>query len=139
MLAIFMYVGGEVTVGSAIINFLGTDKLGGLAQERPASYLAFYWGGLMIGRFMGAFALERHAGVAQTRAGGVVPMAALVSAGAARRIAGALQSGLGAERRREVVQPANARALRRAAGLAVRGVLPRRNRARTGCWPCSAR
>jgi MFS transporter, FHS family, L-fucose permease len=58
MLAIFMYVGGEVTVGSAIVNFLGTGALGSLAKETASSYLAFYWGGLMIGRFMGAFSLS---------------------------------------------------------------------------------
>ncbi|HVU34916.1 MAG TPA: sugar MFS transporter [Opitutaceae bacterium] len=62
MLAIFMYVGGEVTVGSAIINFLGTPQLGGLAHEAASKYLAFYWGGLMIGRFMGAFALSELRG-----------------------------------------------------------------------------
>ena len=58
MIAIFMYVGGEVTVGSAVINFLGTPALGGLAHEAASKYLAYYWGGLMIGRFMGAFALS---------------------------------------------------------------------------------
>lgn len=58
MVAIFMYVGGEVTVGSAIINYLGLPKLGGLAHEEASRFLAFYWGGLMIGRFMGAFALS---------------------------------------------------------------------------------
>lgn len=58
MLAIFMYVGGEVTVGSAIINYLGLPKLGGLTHEAASKFLAFYWGGLMIGRFMGAFALS---------------------------------------------------------------------------------
>jgi FHS family L-fucose permease-like MFS transporter len=58
MLAIFMYVGGEVSVGSALINYLGLPKLGGLAHEAASKYLAFYWGGLMIGRFMGAFALS---------------------------------------------------------------------------------
>ena len=56
--AIFMYVGGEVTVGSLIINFLGTPKMGGLSHEAASEYLAYYWGGLMIGRFMGAFALS---------------------------------------------------------------------------------
>src|SRR5208282_3823117 len=55
MIAIFMYVGGEVTVGSMIVNFLGTAKLGGLSHEDASKYLSFYWGGLMIGRFMGAF------------------------------------------------------------------------------------
>jgi FHS family L-fucose permease-like MFS transporter len=53
-----MYVGGEVTVGSAIINYLGLPKLGGLEPQEASPYLAFYWGGLMIGRFMGAFALS---------------------------------------------------------------------------------
>ena len=58
MLAIFMYVGGEVSVGSAIVNFLGLPKLGNLPHETASAYLSFYWGGLMIGRFMGAFALS---------------------------------------------------------------------------------
>ena len=58
MLAIFMYVGGEVAVGSAIVNFLGTPKLGALPKDVASNYLSFYWGGLMIGRFMGAFALS---------------------------------------------------------------------------------
>lgn len=58
MVAIFMYVGGEVGVGSAIINYLGLPKLGGLGHETASKFLAFYWGGLMIGRFMGAFALS---------------------------------------------------------------------------------
>ena len=58
MLAIFMYVGGEVCVGSSIINYLNLPKLGGLSHEAASKFLAFYWGGLMIGRFMGAFALS---------------------------------------------------------------------------------
>ncbi len=58
MLAIFMYVGGEVTVGSNIINYLHLPKLGGLSHEAASGFLSFYWGGLMIGRFMGAFALS---------------------------------------------------------------------------------
>lgn len=58
MLAIFMYVGGEVAVGSAIVLLLGTPKLGGLPKATASNYLSFYWGGLMIGRFMGAFALS---------------------------------------------------------------------------------
>jgi FHS family L-fucose permease-like MFS transporter len=58
MLAIFMYVGGEVGVGSVIVNFLALPKLGSVPHETASGYLAFYWGGLMIGRFMGAFALS---------------------------------------------------------------------------------
>jgi FHS family L-fucose permease-like MFS transporter len=45
-------------VGSAVINFLGTEKLGSLSHEEASRFLAYYWGGLMIGRFMGAFALS---------------------------------------------------------------------------------
>ena len=58
MIAIFMYVGGEVTVGSVIVNFFGTTRLGGMSHEMASRYLSFYWGGLMIGRFMGALALS---------------------------------------------------------------------------------
>ena len=58
MLAIFFYVGGEVTVGNNVIILLGTADLGGLPRSEAANYLAYYWGGLMIGRFMGAFALS---------------------------------------------------------------------------------
>ena len=55
MVAIFMYVGGEVAVGSLIINFLGTERLGSIPPGVAGNYVALYWGGLMIGRFMGAF------------------------------------------------------------------------------------
>lgn len=58
MLAIFMYVGGEVAVGSSIILLLKQPSLGGLPDQLASSYLSYFWGGLMIGRFMGAFALS---------------------------------------------------------------------------------
>jgi len=58
VLAIFMYVGGEVSIGSALINYLGSPRLGALAPEQASHYLAYYWGGLMIGRFMGAVSLS---------------------------------------------------------------------------------
>ena len=58
ILAIFMYVGGEVAVGSAIINFLGQESVAGLSEIDASKYVAIYWGGLMIGRFMGAVELS---------------------------------------------------------------------------------
>ena len=58
VIAIFMYVGGEVSVGSAIINFLGQKSVAGLTADEAAKYVAIYWGGLMIGRFMGAVELS---------------------------------------------------------------------------------
>jgi FHS family L-fucose permease-like MFS transporter len=58
MLAIFMYVGGEVTMGSLIISYLALPELGGVQHEVASKFLAYFWGGLMIGRFMGAIALS---------------------------------------------------------------------------------
>ena len=74
--AIFMYVGGEVSVGSAIINFLGLPKMGGLPHEAASNYLAYYWGGLMIGRFMGAFSLSEMRPVLKNILVVLVPIAA---------------------------------------------------------------
>jgi MFS transporter, FHS family, L-fucose permease len=78
VLAIFMYVGGEVTIGNNIIPLLGTAKLGGLARESASQFLAFYWGGLMIGRFMGAFALSEMRSWLKHLLVVVVPAAAFV-------------------------------------------------------------
>ncbi len=56
--AIFFYVGCEVTVGSILINYLGAKDVLGLTEEQATKYLAFYWGGAMIGRLMGAISLS---------------------------------------------------------------------------------
>jgi FHS family L-fucose permease-like MFS transporter len=58
-LAIFMYVGGEVTIGSFIVNYLGDAQIASLSQQMAKTYLAFYWGGAMIGRFLGAISLSQ--------------------------------------------------------------------------------
>src|SRR5215469_15999036 len=58
VIAIFMYVGGEVSVGSAIINFLHQPSVANLPEVEASKYVAIYWGGLMIGRFMGAVELS---------------------------------------------------------------------------------
>ena len=56
MIAIFMYVGAEVSIGSILINFMN-EKFH-IAEMQAKSYLAFYWGGAMIGRFLGAISLS---------------------------------------------------------------------------------
>ncbi len=56
MLAIFMYVGGEVSIGSVLINYI--NEMVGYPEMVGKSYLAFYWGGAMIGRFLGAISLS---------------------------------------------------------------------------------
>lgn len=58
MIAIFMYVGGEVSVGSNIVTFLGSPRLGSVDPVSASKLLAYFWGGLMIGRFMGAISLS---------------------------------------------------------------------------------
>jgi len=55
MVAIFMYVGAEVSIGSILINFMN-DKFA-IAEMEAKSFLAFYWGGAMIGRFLGAISM----------------------------------------------------------------------------------
>ncbi|OXA89982.1 sugar MFS transporter [Flavobacterium hercynium] len=57
--AIFFYVGGEVAVGSFIISFLELDTVAGLTEAMSKNYLAMYWGGSMIGRFLGAISLNQ--------------------------------------------------------------------------------
>jgi FHS family L-fucose permease-like MFS transporter len=57
--AIFMYVGAEVTVASFMVSFLGEESIAGLDKESASKYLSFYWGGLMVGRFVGAAVLQK--------------------------------------------------------------------------------
>jgi FHS family L-fucose permease-like MFS transporter len=57
-LAIFFYVGAEVAIGSVMINFLGHPSRGALSHEAAAQYVSYYWGGTMVGRFIGFFALR---------------------------------------------------------------------------------
>jgi FHS family L-fucose permease-like MFS transporter len=56
-IAIFTYVGAEVAIGSILINFLGQPSMGSISHGVAAGYVSLYWGGAMIGRFIGSFAL----------------------------------------------------------------------------------
>jgi FHS family L-fucose permease-like MFS transporter len=58
VLAIFMYVGGEVSIGSSIINFLGQRSVAGLNPIGASQFVSLFWGGMLIGRFMGAVELS---------------------------------------------------------------------------------
>ena len=58
VLAIFMYVGGEVSVGSQIIKYLGQPDVANMAPIDAKNYVALFWGGMLIGRFMGAVELS---------------------------------------------------------------------------------
>jgi FHS family L-fucose permease-like MFS transporter len=52
-IAIFLYVGGEVSIGSFLVNFLGEQRVAGMAAAQAAGYVSVYWGGALIGRFIG--------------------------------------------------------------------------------------
>jgi MFS transporter, FHS family, L-fucose permease len=58
VLAIFMYVGGEVSIGSNLISFLGQKSVAGLDPVEASKYVSLFWGGMLIGRFMGAVELS---------------------------------------------------------------------------------
>jgi FHS family L-fucose permease-like MFS transporter len=57
-IGIFLYVGAEVSIGSFLINFLGEARIAGLSHGDAAHYVSIYWGGAMVGRFIG-FAVMR--------------------------------------------------------------------------------
>jgi len=58
MLAIFFYVGAEVAIGNNLVSFIGLPKILGATPGEASNYLAYYWGGAMIGRFLGAVSLS---------------------------------------------------------------------------------
>jgi FHS family L-fucose permease-like MFS transporter len=73
-IGIFVYVGGEVAIGSSIANYLALDNIGGFispasipdaatryhaALGEAAKYISLYWGGAMVGRFIGAALLQK--------------------------------------------------------------------------------
>jgi FHS family L-fucose permease-like MFS transporter len=59
VIAIFVYVGAEVSIGSFLVNFLAQPDIAGLPEQTAGHYLSFYWGGAMVGRFIGSAALRK--------------------------------------------------------------------------------
>jgi len=59
MLAIFFYVGAEVAIGSNLVSYIGQASILDINGAEASSYLAYYWGGAMIGRFLGAISLSK--------------------------------------------------------------------------------
>ena len=57
-IAIFVYVGAEVSIGSFMISFFSQDYIAGLSETNAAKYVALYWGGAMLGRFFGAVSMS---------------------------------------------------------------------------------
>jgi FHS family L-fucose permease-like MFS transporter len=58
-IGIFVYVGAEVAIGSFLVNYFTQPEIGGLTEKVAASFVAFYWGGAMVGRFIGSGLLQK--------------------------------------------------------------------------------
>ncbi|MEQ1620918.1 MAG: L-fucose:H+ symporter permease [Methylococcales bacterium] len=74
-IAIFAYVGGEVSIGSFLVSFLGEPAIAGLPEQEAGKYVSFYWGGAMVGRFAGAVVMQK------VHPGKVLAFNALLAAG----------------------------------------------------------
>ncbi|HET9308354.1 MAG TPA: sugar MFS transporter [Candidatus Sulfotelmatobacter sp.] len=73
-IAIFVYVGAEVSIGSFLVNYFGQPEIGGLPEKVAASFVAFYWGGAMVGRFIGSALLQK------IKTGGLLGICAICAA-----------------------------------------------------------
>lgn len=58
-IGIFTYVGAEVSIGSFLVNYFGLPEIANLSAKTAAGFVSFYWGGAMVGRFLGAGLLRR--------------------------------------------------------------------------------
>ncbi len=58
-IAIFLYVGAEVSIGSFAVNYMGSHDLGSIPAATASKLVALYWGGAMVGRFIGSAVLQR--------------------------------------------------------------------------------
>ena len=58
-MGLFLYVGAEVAIGSLLTNYLSEPYIAGLVEADANRYLSFYWGGSMVGRFIGPLVMRR--------------------------------------------------------------------------------
>jgi FHS family L-fucose permease-like MFS transporter len=58
-LAIFLYVGAEVSIGSFLVSLMHEPQIAGLEPHVAGRYLSLYWGGAMVGRFIGAAVMQK--------------------------------------------------------------------------------
>lgn len=59
VIAIFLYVGIEVSIGGFLVNFFGESHIAGMKEEVAGNYVSYYWGGAMVGRFIGSALLQK--------------------------------------------------------------------------------
>jgi FHS family L-fucose permease-like MFS transporter len=88
-LCIFLYVGGEVAIGSLIVSYLMQPSVLGMSSALAGKHVAFYWGGAMVGRFIGAGLLRLFApGKVLACAAAMVVLLLTVSANSVGAISG---------------------------------------------------
>jgi MFS transporter, FHS family, L-fucose permease len=58
-LGIFTYVGAEVSIGNLLISYMGLPEIAGLREAVAGNFLMCYWGGAMVGRFIGSAVLQK--------------------------------------------------------------------------------
>jgi len=58
-LGIFVYVGAEVSIGSFLVNYFGLPDIAHFTEKTAAKYVSLYWGGAMVGRFIGSWLLTK--------------------------------------------------------------------------------
>ncbi len=88
-LCIFLYVGAEVAVGSLIVNYLMQADVLGLGDEAAGKHVSLYWGGAMVGRFLGAYVLRICSpGKVLASSGAIAAVLLLVSATSTGAVSG---------------------------------------------------
>ncbi|OLP43545.1 L-fucose:H+ symporter permease [Rhizobium oryziradicis] len=55
---IFVYVGAEVSIGSFLVNFMADPTIAGMPEQTAAHYVSYFWGGAMVGRFIGSVVMR---------------------------------------------------------------------------------
>ena len=58
-IGIFVYVGAEVAIGSMLVNYMSQPNVGNISIQLAAKFVSLYWGGAMIGRFIGSAVLQK--------------------------------------------------------------------------------
>jgi FHS family L-fucose permease-like MFS transporter len=56
--AICLYLVAEIGVGSTVVNFISLPNIGAMSHAAASDYLSILWGGMMAGRFIGAFVMR---------------------------------------------------------------------------------
>ncbi len=76
MIALFVYVGVEVAIGSNLSELLKLEEFGGLQASEATPYITMYWGSLMIGRWVGAVSAFKFSKPMKTLLHFIVPVVA---------------------------------------------------------------